>query len=148
MPLLLDEERKTLVQKQKYFLSIGVDAVKLTVVSCLQNSIERGRYKVYFLKNRLSMSVTTTLIIIDVTMGKWNEKFSRLMLMSPGSLPNRLPILGKNIITAPERAMMMPIIKINFPSDWNCIKIIRRFGSIRIPSQRFSLCYIGCVRQK
>ncbi len=77
--------------------------------------------KVYFLKNRLRMMVITTLMTIDVTMGKWNEKFSRLMLISPGSLPRFMPPnLDSRSIIAPAAAIIIPVIIRNLAISFVC----------------------------
>lgn len=77
--------------------------------------------KVYFLKNRLRMTVTTILIIIDVTMGKWNEKFSRLIFMSPGSLPRFIPpSFDSRSIAAPATAIIIPVIIRNLAISFVC----------------------------
>jgi len=77
--------------------------------------------KVYFLKNRLRITVTTILIIIDVTMGKWNEKFSRRMLISPGSLPRFMPPnLDSRSMIAPAAAIIIPVIMRNLAISFVC----------------------------
>lgn len=77
--------------------------------------------KVYFLKNRLRITVTTILIIIDVTMGKWNEKFSRRMLISPGSLPRFIPPnLDSRSMIAPAAAIIIPVIMRNLAISFVC----------------------------
>ncbi len=77
--------------------------------------------KVYFLKNRFSMTVITMLMTIDVTIGKWNEKFSRLMLISPGRRPRFMPPnLDSRSIIAPAAAIIIPVIIRNLAISLVC----------------------------
>jgi len=86
----------------------------------------------YFLEKKLisqKINDKTILITIQVTTGKYSEKFSFLISMSPGNLPNNLT-LGKIVNIIPMSNIIAPIIMKYFPID--CIRLFKSLPCLNI----------------
>lgn len=86
--------------------------------------------------------VMITLTTIEVTMGKWKEKFSLRMLISPGSLPRFIPPnFDSRSTTAPAAAITIPVIIRNLAISFVC-KVLYAYLVILKPILRQFLFFV------